>query len=265
MHARGTEEPYRIVVLACLVGQAVRWNGDDERSEFVADVLSGVAELVPICPEIELGLGVPREPIQLVRTAGGFDLHGVETKRDLTSAMNDLCRRTTDTFTATGPDGFLLKSRSPSCGLDGARVFESREDLLSKDGPWTRSGRGLFATAMLGAFPDRPVADEVSLETTAGRLRFAGRIAAMRDARTRVAGGGGPGELLAFLEERRASLEMAPPECRPGLEETARTGRGPGFLALLNLALRDSTSAGAPVETAGTAEIALRKAIAPGT
>jgi uncharacterized protein YbbK (DUF523 family) len=161
----------------------VRWDGDHERHEFVVGELAERAELVPICPELEIGLGVPREAIQLVRRDDGFDLFGVASKRDLTRTMRTWCRRKIAELAELDPDAFVLKSRSPSCGIDGARVFETKADLLAEDGPWTRSGRGLFASAVLEAFPDRPVVDETQLDTPEKRRRFLADLISAREAR----------------------------------------------------------------------------------
>ncbi len=171
-----------MVVSACLGGESVRWDGSHARRDFVADVLSRHVDVTSVCPEVEMGLPVPREPIQLVRTAAGFDVFGVESKRDFTTTLADWARRRAAELATLDPDAFILKSRSPSCGLDGARVFETMNDLVADDGPWVRGGRGLFAAVIVEAFPDVPIVDEESLATRDGQLRFVTRMAERREA-----------------------------------------------------------------------------------
>ena len=185
----GADRPFRVVVSACLAGRSVRWDGGHERRDFLTAVLAPRAQILEICPEVEAGMPVPREPIQLVRAPAGFRLYGVESKRELGPALLELVHRRLPELAAFDPDAFLLKGRSPSCGLDGARVFETREDLLAPDGPWTRDGRGLFAAAVLGRFPDRLVVDETYVETREGQRRFVKTMAAMREARRRKSPG----------------------------------------------------------------------------
>ncbi|MFN8547351.1 MAG: DUF523 domain-containing protein [Candidatus Eisenbacteria bacterium] len=103
-------------VSACLIGSAVRYDGTDRRFDFVAEVLARRYELVAICPEVELGLGVPRETIQLEGDPERPRLFGSITRRDLTEAMTRWAVRRAARLRLSNLVGYVWKSRSPSCG-----------------------------------------------------------------------------------------------------------------------------------------------------
>ena len=166
----------RLGASSCLLGENVRYDGSHRRSRFLADDLAPYVEWVRVCPEVELGLGVPREPIQLLRQPGGrYELWTRDTRRDLTAKMNLWAEQRLDELPDL--DGFVLKHRSPSCGISEARVFEDLE-ALSGDGPYQRTGRGLWATALIERFPDLPIAEESALEDRGARVLFVRRALA---------------------------------------------------------------------------------------
>jgi uncharacterized protein YbbK (DUF523 family)/uncharacterized protein YbgA (DUF1722 family) len=149
-HAR---EPIRIGVSACLLGQKVRYDGGHKRDAYLTGTLAPFVEWVPVCPEIEVGMGAPREPIQLVKRGGSIRLLGTRTGADHTGAMRAYARRRVERLAAEGLSGFVLKSNSPSCGLERVRV-------RSGAGRVTRTGRGLFAAAVALRFPTLPIEEE---------------------------------------------------------------------------------------------------------
>jgi uncharacterized protein YbbK (DUF523 family) len=154
----------RIGISACLLGERVRWNGEHKREPFLVDTVGRLVEWVPVCPEMEIGLGTPRPPVQLERAAtkdgGGTRLVEIESRRDLTKKMDAFAARRVRELGALDLCGFVLKRDSPSCGLEGVKVWDG--DQVS-----ARTGRGRFAEALLAALPDLPVEDE-------GRLRDPG-------------------------------------------------------------------------------------------
>ncbi|GJM44788.1 MAG: hypothetical protein DHS20C21_16300 [Gemmatimonadota bacterium] len=170
----------RVGVSACLLGERVRWDGDHRLQPFAAGEAARV-EWVPVCPEVGIGLGVPREPIQLVRLEGGMRLFGVVSKRDLTETMRHWADAKVRSLTDL--DGFVLKHRSPSCGVSGARVAASLDDLR-EDGPYTRSGQGLFAETLRNLRPELAIAEETDLEGPDGRREFFDRVQAAFRRRT---------------------------------------------------------------------------------
>ncbi|MBI2896696.1 MAG: DUF523 domain-containing protein [Deltaproteobacteria bacterium] len=153
-------ERIRIAVSSCLVGSPVRWDGGHKRSEVVAS-LADRFDLVPLCPEVELGLGVPREPIEL----RGGRLVGVRSDRDLTDQMAELAARRADELEALGVAGVVLKKSSPSCGIHGttglfARILMGRLQRI----PFEDEDR-LAEPAAQGAFVERVLAAAASLRT----------------------------------------------------------------------------------------------------
>src|SRR6202167_4164756 len=119
-----SEEPIRIGVSSCLLGEEVRFDGGHKRSDFLTDTLGGFVEFVPVCPEMEIGLGVPRESISLVRDgddANAIRLVGNKTGLDHTDKMNAYAQRRT---LALGPEdlsGYGLKKDSPGGGMERVR------------------------------------------------------------------------------------------------------------------------------------------------
>ncbi len=166
-------DPIRIGVSSCLVGQKVRYDGQDKLDPWIRDVLGAELELVPVCPEFELGLGVPREPIRLVRAldrAGGVRLLGTVSPIDLTDPMERWAARRIAELRALELRGYVFKARSPSCGVFDVPVWRADRE--------TRDGTGLFARAFREAFPEVPVEEEGRLADPLLRASFLERVRA---------------------------------------------------------------------------------------
>jgi uncharacterized protein YbbK (DUF523 family) len=159
----------RIGVSACLLGEKVRWDGRDKLDGFVAG-LAAEFELIPVCPEVEVGLGVPRDPIQIEQPgSSGTRLRNVITGEDLTERMEAFARARVEALAALGLSGYVLKSRSPSCGRVNVPIHKS-------DGTAEESGVGFFAREVLARLGDIPVEDEASLADPEVRTRFLERV-----------------------------------------------------------------------------------------
>ena len=188
----------RIGISACLLGERVRWNGDHKREPFLVETVGKFVEWVPVCPEMELGLGTPRPPIHLERVAakngGGTRLVEIESRRDLTKKMDAFAARRVRELAKLDLCGFVLKSDSPSCGPGRVKVWSGKKS--------TRTGRGRFAEALLAVLPDLPVEDEVRLRDPGVRRDFFERVFARRriDAADRV-------RFMAVLRNRAKSSE----------------------------------------------------------
>lgn len=153
------------MVSRCLGFEPVRYNGQIISDPFVQR-LAEHCEPVVVCPEVEIGLGVPRPPIRLVRSAGSRPaLVQPETGRDVTGPMAEFSARFLSALPAV--DGFVLKSRSPSCGFRDAKVFADR----AGPGPVDR-GAGAFAAEVAARFPTAALEDEGGLGDAALRERF---------------------------------------------------------------------------------------------
>jgi uncharacterized protein YbbK (DUF523 family) len=154
------------VVSRCLGFAACRYDGTMVDCPAVSRLKSNV-RFIPVCPEIGIGLGVPRHPIMVVGTRGRRLLFQPATGRDLTARMK---RFSGDFLKRLGPvDGFVLKSRSPSCGIRDAKVHSSKDPALARV-----IGRsfGLFAEAVIKRLPDAAVIDERRLSGRRALGRF---------------------------------------------------------------------------------------------
>ena len=159
------DEPICLGVSSCLLGAEVRYDGGHKHFRYLTDVVGKWFELVPVCPEVELELGVPRPPIRLVHAGDNPRLVEVESGEDLTERMESFAREKVDLLQRAGLDGFILKASSPSCGVDGVKVFGQDENP-------SRTGVGVFARVLLQAWPDLPVAEDGWLEAPHRRRDF---------------------------------------------------------------------------------------------
>jgi uncharacterized protein YbbK (DUF523 family) len=152
----------RVGISRCLLGDAVRYDGGHKLESMLIEVLGRHVDWVPVCPEVEVGMGTPREPIELVAASGGVRssehrvrLVGTQSGRDWTDDMDRWRRERVAELGEARLSGFVLKSKSPSCGVDGVQV---RTDKGTE-----RAGRGLFAEALIEAMPHLPIEDEQRL------------------------------------------------------------------------------------------------------
>lgn len=173
MGAGAAQTRPRIGVSRCLLGDEVRYDAKHKRDDYVAEVLAPHVELVAVCPEVEAGFGVPREAMQLEGDPGAPTLRTRHTERDLSERMRAFSRARVGELLRQELDGFVLKSNSPSCGAEGVPVYGEEE------GPH-RSGRGLFADALITALPDLPVEEEGTLRDARLRENFVVRVFAHR-------------------------------------------------------------------------------------
>jgi len=185
----GGGERLRVGVSSCLLGQNVRYDGGHKRDAFVAGRLAAFVELVPVCPEVELGLGVPREPIRLERrraagATGEVRLVALESGRDLTVEMRRWAQRRVDELAKLDLDGFVLKKDSPSCGKERVKVWSARGEAST----YSSSGTGVFAEVLQEKLPLLPVEQEDRLQEEEMQERFVERILGYRRMKERVRG-----------------------------------------------------------------------------
>jgi uncharacterized protein YbgA (DUF1722 family)/uncharacterized protein YbbK (DUF523 family) len=158
-----------IVVLSkCLEQEACRYNGQVIRDDFVRN-LEPFVRYLATCPEVEIGLGVPRDPIRLVRIGGTTRLIQPSTDRDLTQAMRAFADAYLGSLGAV--DGFILKNRSPSCGLKDVKVHAEGGEGLA-----TGRGAGLFGEQVMDRFGHLAVEDEARLKNPQIRHHFLTRL-----------------------------------------------------------------------------------------
>jgi uncharacterized protein YbbK (DUF523 family) len=164
-----TQSRPRLGISACLLGDEVRFDGGHKRDSFLADVLGARVEWVRLCPEVEVGMGTPREPVRLVRDGLQLRMIAIRTGVDYTGAMETWARTRVEELAAASLSGYVLKKDSPSCGMDGVKVFDA-------GGSFGRDGRGLFAAALMARLPELPIEDEERLADPALRERFIARV-----------------------------------------------------------------------------------------
>jgi uncharacterized protein YbgA (DUF1722 family)/uncharacterized protein YbbK (DUF523 family) len=157
-----------VVVSACLGFRACRYNGAII-PDAVVDRLKPWAEFRPVCPEMEIGLGVPRDPLRVVEDRGRRMLYQPATGRDAEADMVEFAGR----FLGALPevDGFLLKSRSPSCGLKDVKIYHG-----TKPDAGSGRGAGFFGAAVQDRFPGLPAEDEGRLKNFSLREHFLIRL-----------------------------------------------------------------------------------------
>jgi uncharacterized protein YbgA (DUF1722 family)/uncharacterized protein YbbK (DUF523 family) len=189
----------RVVFSRCLGFEACRYNGQTIRDDTVESLVPFV-EPITVCPEMAIGLGVPREPIRLIEEKGEHVLFQPTTGRDVTAQMASFADRFLDEL--TNVDGFILKYRSPSCGLSQVRVYNSRVPRAGH-----RKGMGAFGGRVMERFSDLAVEDEGRLQNFDIRQHFLTKLftlARFREATARR----GMKDLVAF-HARHKFLLMA--------------------------------------------------------
>ena len=180
----------RVGTSSCLLGEEVRFNGGHKRYRFLTDSLDEYVDWVPYCPEVSIGLGIPREAVRL--TADGRLVNRGGTA-DHTAAMAALPL-------PAELDGYVFKAKSPSCGIRAIPRY--REDGVAAD----HAGRGLYAARVLRAFPLLAVEDEGRLNDAGLREAFAERIFASARLRIFLDGSWSAGDLVAFHARHKLQL-----------------------------------------------------------
>jgi len=183
--------PIRIGISSCLLGEEVRFDGGHKKDSFIAEMLARFVEFIPVCPEVDIGLGIPREAIRLVRRSDGVRLVAPRSGADHTEAMRKYAHRKLGELEALDLSGYILKKDSPSCGMERVRVY-------GPDGPATKSGVGLFAEALISRWPLLPAEEEGRLNDPALRENFIERVFAYRRLRDFFASRWKVGDLVRF-------------------------------------------------------------------
>jgi len=194
-----TTVPIRIGVSACLLGQEVRFDGGHKRDGFLVETFGQYVEWVPVCPEVELGLGIPRPTLRLERHGDDVRLVMPKTGTDYTAPMLGYAVKRVGTLAGEDLCGYILKKDSPSCGMERVKVYGTQAIP-------TKSGRGLFAAALLQRFPNLPVEEEGRLNDPQLRDTFVERVFAYRRVRSLFAQRWTVGDLVAFHTAHKLQL-----------------------------------------------------------
>jgi uncharacterized protein YbgA (DUF1722 family)/uncharacterized protein YbbK (DUF523 family) len=190
------EEKIRIGISTCLLGENVRFDGGHKRDRFVTDTLGQFLEFVPVCPEMECGLGVPRESMRLVGDPESPRLVTNRTKIDHTERMITWARKRVKELEKEDLCGFIFKSRSPSSGMERVRVYNEK-------GIPEKKGVGMFARIFMEQFPLLPVEEDGRLHDIKLRENFIERIFALKRWRDLLDEKKSRGRLVAFHTQHK--------------------------------------------------------------
>jgi uncharacterized protein YbgA (DUF1722 family)/uncharacterized protein YbbK (DUF523 family) len=189
-------EKIRMGVSSCLMGEKVRFDGQHKHDSYVTGTLGRWFEFVPVCPEFELGLGVPRESMRLEGDPEHPRLMTNKTRKDLTEPMLNWCDKRLGGLEQENLGGFIFKSKSPSSGMERVKVY-------SENGMPSNNGRGLFANAFMNKFPLLPVEEEGRLHDPALRESFIERVFTLKRWREMLAEDNTRGGLVKFHERHK--------------------------------------------------------------
>lgn len=159
----------QVGISSCLLGREVRFDGGHKKDAFINRVLGEYFELVPFCPEVEIGLGVPRDPIRLERRDGAVRVVGVkQPELEVSELLYGYgCRMAGEN---RGLSGYILKSKSPSCGMERVKVYNAASGVPTADGV------GEYARALMDQWPELPVEEEGRLNDPVLRENFIERV-----------------------------------------------------------------------------------------
>jgi uncharacterized protein YbgA (DUF1722 family)/uncharacterized protein YbbK (DUF523 family) len=221
-HWMHPDQPIRVGISSCLLGEAVRFDGQHKHDAYVTGTLGRVFTLVPVCPEVAIGLGVPREPIRLVGDPAAPPAVGVRNAaRDVSDALRAYGRRMAGELGDLS--GYILKRGSPSCGMERVKVYRG------KGGMPARQGVGLYAAELMAARPHLPVEEEGRLGDPGLRENFIERVYACHRWLALLAGGASPARLVEFHNRHKLALMAHGPELTRRLgrlvAEAGRRGR----------------------------------------
>lgn len=195
----------RIGISSCLLGRKVRFDAGHKHDRYITDILGPFVTFVAVCPEIEVGMGVPREAVRLVGDPDQPRMVGNRTGEDWTDRMTTYAARRVRRKDLGDLCGFILKNRSPSCGMERVKVYVA-------EGAAERKGIGLFAAALLKQFPDLPIEEEGRLTDASLRENFVERIFAYRRLQELYARPFARGAMVGFHAAHKFMLLAHSPE-----------------------------------------------------
>jgi len=166
-------EKIRLGISTCLLGEKVRFDGGHKLDRYLTDTLGQYVEYVPVCPEVECGFGIPREPLRLIGDPDHPRLVTFRTNQDHTERMVQWARKRVAELEREDLCGFVFKSNSPSSGMERVKVYNA-------NGVPAKIGVGLFARVFMEQFPLLPVEDEGRLHDPRLRENFVERIFALK-------------------------------------------------------------------------------------
>jgi uncharacterized protein YbgA (DUF1722 family)/uncharacterized protein YbbK (DUF523 family) len=181
----------KLGISACLLGDKVRFDGGHKLDRFITETLGQFVEFVPVCPEVECGLGIPREAMHLVANPDGPHLVTVRTQLDYTERLLAWALKRVVELEQEDLCGFIFKRDSPSSGMERVKIYSGK-------GVAAKTGVGLFAREFMQHFPLLPVEEEGRLHDPGLRENFLERLFSLKRWRDTLALGPKPGHLVDF-------------------------------------------------------------------
>jgi len=209
----------RLGISACLLGRRVRYDGGHKLDRLLRDGWGGHVEFLPVCPEADCGLGVPREPMVLVGDPGLPRLTGLGTRRDRTGLMLAWVRRRVRELAREDLSGFVFRCKSPSCALGSVPIYGEK-------GVRAKRSSGLFAQAFVARLPLVPAAEETELQRPGGREHFLEQVFTLRRWRSLLTRRKSGRALAAFHARHELLLRAHAPRLAGALVDCA-CGPGP--------------------------------------
>ncbi|MEW5735992.1 MAG: DUF523 and DUF1722 domain-containing protein, partial [Thermodesulfobacteriota bacterium] len=213
------EEKIKLGISSCLLGNQVRYDAGHKLDRYLRDDLGCFIEWVPVCPEVECGLPVPREAMHLVGAPVAPRLVSIRSGVDHTERMRRFTTGKLDEMEQAGLCGFVFKSKSPSSGMRGVKIYTDK-------GMPSTSGSGLFAAAFMARFPLLPVEDEGRLNDWGLRENFIERVFVMHRWRALLAAGGDYKALAAFHTRHKLLIMSHGPAAVKTLGAIIAGGKG---------------------------------------
>jgi uncharacterized protein YbgA (DUF1722 family)/uncharacterized protein YbbK (DUF523 family) len=177
---------------SCLLGKEVRYDGGHKYDSWVVDTLGAFADYFDLCPEHQCGMPIPREALNLKGSKDDYRMLSNKTAHDFTDQMLNWCAPRIEELRKLPLCGYILKSKSPSCGMERVKVYPLHGGAAGK------TGVGIFARELLAAFPLLPVEEEGRLHDPVLRENFIERVFIMQRWHKLCREGLNPGALVRF-------------------------------------------------------------------
>ncbi len=210
---RGSSQPAPVVssrsiqvgISTCLLGEKVRWDGGHKHSHYITDILGQYFSFTPVCPELEVGMGIPREPVHLEGENTAPRMITRKSGEDWTERMNQYSAQRVRELAQLDLCGYILKKDSPSCGME-------RVPVRNEKGMPMKNGRGLFATHLLRGLPLLPVEEEGRLHDARLRENFIVRVFAYHRLQELFRGRFSRGAVVTFHSREKLLLMAHSPK-----------------------------------------------------
>lgn len=195
----------RVGISSCLLGERVRFDGQHKKNDFLIRLLGPHIDWVPVCPEVESGMSIPREPIRLVREGHTVRVVGTKSETDYTDKLERYSQKKMKALNKYNLSAYILKRGSPSCGMERVKCYE-------KSGVASTQAEGVFAKFLRQANPNLPIEEEGRLNDDRIRENFIERIFAYHRLKSLFSGSWSLGELVQFHTAHKLQLMAHSPQ-----------------------------------------------------